>query len=344
MLLTRSLQKSNRGIKVLTMNTLADLCSNNEETGFPHVNPEYLTWNYRKHLLLQELLAYDPHFICLQEVDKFHEWYQPELRKHGYDGIFKGKSTLNELQRNATRTGVFGCAIFWKTNNWVMNTFTEFYLPHTGQGCIIVTCKHTSGFTLNVGTTHLKAKKPFSAERVSQVETVLAVIGDHQDISIKGPIVFAGDFNAEPTEECIAKMIENGFVSAYQDLESNPDHYTTIKTRADTVKHVIDYIFYRDLVLTDRLNVPSSDTLEWPYLPCATYPSDHFSLMAVFEVEGLDMEEIRQPLIPITLGGAEAEAEAEIPRLNYVPPREKHVKIQEDKEKCLQEELELMYA
>ena len=54
--------------------------------------------------------------ISLQEVetDQFYNFFQPELRREGYDGVFSPKSrakTMNEMERKH----VDGCAIFFRS-------------------------------------------------------------------------------------------------------------------------------------------------------------------------------------------------------------------------------------
>ncbi|GLE00108.1 hypothetical protein PINS_up008835 [Pythium insidiosum] len=60
-------------------------------------------WDYRRRRLLREILSWHAHIVCLQEVDHYDDFFAPELRKHGFVGVFK-KRTGDETQD--------GCAIF----------------------------------------------------------------------------------------------------------------------------------------------------------------------------------------------------------------------------------------
>jgi len=79
-----------------------------------------LSWQYRKTLLLREILEHQAHVVCLQEVqgDHFEEFFQPELLKAGYDGIFKAKKR-NVLHGEESNT-MDGCAIFYKRDRFAM--------------------------------------------------------------------------------------------------------------------------------------------------------------------------------------------------------------------------------
>ena len=76
-------------VTVLQFNALADSLS--LAGGFSRAPPECLTWEARRQPLLEEIVRHDPDIVCLQEIDKFQEWFEPQLKQHGYTGIFKQK-------------------------------------------------------------------------------------------------------------------------------------------------------------------------------------------------------------------------------------------------------------
>lgn len=55
--------------------------------------------------------------LFLQEVetDQFFNFFLPELKNEGYDGIFSPKSRAKHMSENE-RKYVDGCAIFWRTS------------------------------------------------------------------------------------------------------------------------------------------------------------------------------------------------------------------------------------
>lgn len=56
-------------------------------------------------------------WICLNfqevETDQFYNFFLPELKKDGYDGVFSPKSRAKTMSEN-DRKRVDGCAIFYR--------------------------------------------------------------------------------------------------------------------------------------------------------------------------------------------------------------------------------------
>lgn len=96
-------------VRVVSYNVLAD--QNAFQTGdqmpfYPYCSKEILERSRRLPLVLQELVAYQPAIMCLQEVDQivFDSLFQPVLSSLGWDGYYT-------MKRHAgTREG---CAVFW---------------------------------------------------------------------------------------------------------------------------------------------------------------------------------------------------------------------------------------
>lgn len=74
-----------------------------------------LSWDYRKKVILGEIRHYTADIITLQEVetDQFYNFFLPELKKDGYDGVFSPKSRAKTMSEN-DRKRVDGCAIFFR--------------------------------------------------------------------------------------------------------------------------------------------------------------------------------------------------------------------------------------
>jgi CCR4-NOT transcription complex subunit 6 len=71
-------------------------------------------WDYRKDMILKEMIQMSADIIALQEVetDQYYTFFLPELKRAGYDGVFSPKSrakTMGEMERK----NVDGCAIFF---------------------------------------------------------------------------------------------------------------------------------------------------------------------------------------------------------------------------------------
>ncbi|XP_064595029.1 uncharacterized protein LOC135461735 isoform X2 [Liolophura sinensis] len=78
-----------------------------------------LNWEYRKKGILEEIKNYSADIISLQEVetDQFYNFFLPELKHDGYDGIFSPKSRARTMTEHE-RKHVDGCAIFFRTSKF----------------------------------------------------------------------------------------------------------------------------------------------------------------------------------------------------------------------------------
>ena len=78
-----------------------------------------LNTNQPCHLLLL-LTCHCDYVTCSQEVEteQFYSYFQPELKKHGYAGVFSAKSRARTMSEQE-RKHVDGCAIFYKMSKYV---------------------------------------------------------------------------------------------------------------------------------------------------------------------------------------------------------------------------------
>lgn len=97
---------------------------------------------------------------------------------------------------------------------------------------------------------HLQHREESTATRLAQIDTLLAAMPD-------GPMVLAGDFNAEPGWPEIDAMAGAGWVSAV-DQAGDPDALTSPSIDP---RHRIDWVFGRGVAFSDVrvLDVTSSD-------------------------------------------------------------------------------------
>eukprot|EP00898_Chlorokybus_atmophyticus_P003875 jgi/Chlat1/4489/Chrsp29S04432 len=108
---------SESSFTVMSYNVLADLYANTEMYGYC---PSWaLSWSYRKHNLLQELLSYQADILCLQEVqsDHFDDFFAPELLKRGYTAVYKKKTA--EVY-TGTAYAIDGCATFFRRDRFAL--------------------------------------------------------------------------------------------------------------------------------------------------------------------------------------------------------------------------------
>ncbi|XP_077999491.1 CCR4-NOT transcription complex subunit 6-like [Glandiceps talaboti] len=80
-----------------------------------------LNWDYRRKGIMSEILNYAADIISLQEVetDQYFNFFLPELRSHGYEGVFSPKSRAKTMTEHE-RKFVDGCAIFYRTSKFML--------------------------------------------------------------------------------------------------------------------------------------------------------------------------------------------------------------------------------
>jgi len=76
-----------------------------------------LSWDYRKELILTEIMNYDADFLCLQEVDiaQYEDYFVKHLQGQEYEGVFWPKSRYKTMS-DTDRRQVDGCATFYKAS------------------------------------------------------------------------------------------------------------------------------------------------------------------------------------------------------------------------------------
>ncbi|XP_018560799.1 CCR4-NOT transcription complex subunit 6-like [Anoplophora glabripennis] len=80
-----------------------------------------LNWEYRKKGILEEIKHYGADIINLQEVEmeQFYNYFLPELKMDGYNGIYSPKSRAKHMAESE-RKYVDGCAIFYRTSKFTL--------------------------------------------------------------------------------------------------------------------------------------------------------------------------------------------------------------------------------
>jgi len=100
-------------LRVVSFNVLAEIYATKQQ--YPDCPMWALSWNYRKNNLLREIRQFNGDIISLQEVqaDRFEDFFLPEMRKLGYEGLYK-KKTRESMGREGK---VDGCALFYRTSS-----------------------------------------------------------------------------------------------------------------------------------------------------------------------------------------------------------------------------------
>ncbi|XP_055679826.1 CCR4-NOT transcription complex subunit 6-like isoform X4 [Lutzomyia longipalpis] len=102
---------------VMCYNVLCDKYATRQMYGY--CQSWALAWEYRKKAILDEIRHYSADIISLQEVetDQFYNFFKPELKNDGYEGIFSPKSRAKTMAENE-RKYVDGCAIFFRASRF----------------------------------------------------------------------------------------------------------------------------------------------------------------------------------------------------------------------------------
>ena len=243
-------------------------------TSVPHPNICLDFEKYRKWRLLQVMLEHDPDILGLQEVDRYHGFFEPAMAQFGYSGLFLPKPKSPCVLDFGWYSD--GCALFYSSKKFDLVSSKHFcYKAGGNQVCLMATLKALeTKQEIVVVVTHLKAKNTPENDfiRKAQTEELLANVAHEESL----PVLVLGDFNSEPDR---LQGLFTNLRSAY-DL-SSPSTITTWKKRGlEEVKRVIDYILYNDdkLVCNQVLEIPP----DLEALPNMRYPSDHVGLGANF--------------------------------------------------------------
>lgn len=217
---------------MLTYNILSDKYAT--PTMFGYVPTWFINWEYRKQLLVHEILSYDPDIICLQEVEasQYEQYFKPQFRMRGnYDGVFSPKSrarTMNEWDR----TFVDGCAIFFKVDKFKFEDkqlieFNQLALARPllrkhkdmynrvmtrDNISIMIRLEHKeSRQELIIGNVHVHWDPSFCDVKLVQA---IMLAEELEKISLRHPkagLILCGDFNSLPTSG-VHGFLEKGHI------------------------------------------------------------------------------------------------------------------------------------
>lgn len=177
---------------ILSYNTLADANARTHSKDLSNHIPALIpTWEARRTSLIRELQLWSPDIMCLQEVDRYHE-FEPELQKVGYVSLYTKK----------TGTSRDGCAMFWRKEKFKVLeqesvAFHEYKLrDNVAQVCVLESSELKNRVV--EGNVHLMFNPLRGDVKLGQARVLLEKV---QVMSQKWgniPVVIAGDFNSTP--------------------------------------------------------------------------------------------------------------------------------------------------
>jgi CCR4-NOT transcription complex subunit 6 len=88
---------------------------------FPHSPGPVLNWEYRKKLILDELINRDADILCLQEVEvaQYQDFFLTNLKD--YEGVYWPTSDYKKASTEDQKR-IDGCATFYKKSKFVLSS------------------------------------------------------------------------------------------------------------------------------------------------------------------------------------------------------------------------------
>jgi len=205
------------GLRIVSYNVLAQKKA--KTTQFPYCRKSDLNWAERSAKLLKEVLEDNPDVVCLQEVDRFSEFWRPKMGQAGFDAVFKLRP----------RNHCHGVAVFFKRETFQL--FKSEEIDFNQVGVFLGEKKPSARLEkdnvgLIVGLQPWEQSTHPSAIVVSNVQLVVPSCDDLRIVQRKQvlmllrsierfnfdfqlPVVLAGSFNFDPKSE-LHFLLQNG--------------------------------------------------------------------------------------------------------------------------------------
>ncbi|KAJ3109091.1 Glucose-repressible alcohol dehydrogenase transcriptional effector [Phlyctochytrium planicorne] len=226
---------------VMCYNTLCDKYATAQ--AYAYTPSWVLNWEYRRELLLHDILNYSADIVCLQEVEmgQFEDYFQMQLGPLGeYEGVFWPKSRARTMGDYEKRS-VDGCATFFKTSKFVLKekhtiefqqlamqkpelrkTEDVFNRVMVKDNIAIVTLlesKETQAKIL-VANTHLHWDVAYKDVKLVQTAILMEELQRLSTLYSTGktplPVILCGDFNSLPNSG-VYEFLSRGSVSQDHD-------------------------------------------------------------------------------------------------------------------------------
>jgi len=96
--------------RIVTYNVLAEIYATQQQ--YPYCDIWALSWEYRFHNIMREIVDAAPDVVCLQEIqaDHYENHIYAAMSEQGFEGVYKQKTR----QSMGLAGKVDGCALFWR--------------------------------------------------------------------------------------------------------------------------------------------------------------------------------------------------------------------------------------
>ncbi|KAK0084782.1 hypothetical protein PV326_006154 [Microctonus aethiopoides] len=278
---------SGNNFRITSYNILANTYADSDYSRgvlFPYCPPYALTIDYRKLLVIKELIGYNSDIICLQEVDKkvYENDMKPALSSLNYDSIFNTKGELSEglaILYNKIRfelldtkmemmsENVYSNEIFKSVWEKITNEHTQKRFLNRNTSVLIVTLRSLENpkEILVIGNTHLYFHPDADHIRLLQAYYALtACQSTAANIQEKHPehnvtLMLCGDFNSTPIDGVYELLTKKCIPEDHKDWNSNESQ------KVDGVSLV------HDLSLASACGTPEYTNFTIEFADCLDY-------------------------------------------------------------------------
>ena len=232
-------------------------------------------WPARFELMLKEIRELDPDIIGLQEVIQRQDLDNQAMQLADSLGYYYYFDSVDDESRD-TR---FGNAIVSRYP--IEETNFRALKPIDAYRKVVHTRISVDGQALDVYNTHLHNPREATDTRRTQMRDMLDFI---DETSTSDLVFVTGDFNANPDWEEMDVMYER-FIDVYPIFHENhldPEH-STLNYHLGHSQRRIDYVFFEEKSSDFLTPVSTEIVLDEPD-ENDIYPSDHFGVLAIFDV------------------------------------------------------------
>ncbi|PBC27644.1 2',5'-phosphodiesterase [Apis cerana cerana] len=285
--------------KVTSYNILANIYSEtsvSKDTLYPYCPHYALSMDYRKLLILKELIGYNSDIICLQEVDAkiYKNDLQVLLTTLNYNSVYNLKNDLREglaifyneekfdklshnysvISQDINNLNEFN-TVWSQIQN--VNTKETFLNRNTIIQLIVLRSKENNEILI-VGNTHLYFR--LKADHIRLLQAYYGLLYLHtfsKKIKKENPecnvsILYCGDFNSTP-QSAVYQLMTQNYV--------NDDHSDWI---SDPQEHVQNISIKHDLNLASACGIPEYTNYTATFSGCLDYIFYQTDYLAVEQV------------------------------------------------------------
>jgi len=257
--------------RIATYNALAEIYATQQQ--YPYCDFWALSWEYRFHSIIRELLDASADVICLQEVqaDHYESYIYSALSDAGYEGVYKQKTRASM----GLAGKVDGCALFWRRSKFhlvesysiEMNELAQRYVLQTlglnprsedAMACLNRLCKdnvaqlvvlelvfpslptRANREPINqvcIANTHLYSHKDYPDVKLWQTWQLLQELETFVASRGSLPLMICGDFNSTPDTAVYDMLSRREVHPSHRDVNMQNDDVNLFPAHLLPISH-----------------------------------------------------------------------------------------------------------